>query len=73
MLKRLTITGSTLRARPVAVKGAIAAALEAKAWPLLAQGRFAPVIDSTFPLAEAAAAHERLESRQTVGKVVLVP
>ncbi len=73
MLKRLTITGSTLRARPVAYKGEVAAALEARVWPLLSDGRFKPVIDSTFPLKEAAAAHERLESRGTVGKVVLVP
>ena len=73
MLKRLTITGSTLRARPVAYKGEVAAALEARVWPLLSGGRFKPVIDSTFPLREAAAAHERLESRGTVGKVVLVP
>jgi len=73
MLKRLTITGSTLRARPVAYKGEVAAALEARVWPLLSAGRFKPVIDSTFPLRDAAAAHERLESRGTVGKVVLVP
>ncbi len=73
MLKRLTITGSTLRARPVAYKGEVAAALEARVWPLLSDGRFKPVIDSTFPLKDAAAAHERLESRGTVGKVVLVP
>ena len=73
MLKRLTITGSTLRARPVAYKGEVAAALEARVWPLLSAGRFKPVIDSTFPLKDAAAAHERLESRGTVGKVVLVP
>jgi putative PIG3 family NAD(P)H quinone oxidoreductase len=73
MLKRLTITGSTLRARPVAYKGEVAAALEARVWPLLAGGKFKPVIDSTFPLKDAAAAHERLESRATVGKVVLVP
>lgn len=73
MLKRLTITGSTLRARPIAYKGEVAAALEARVWPLLSGGRFKPVIDSTFPLRDAAAAHERLESRGTVGKVVLVP
>jgi putative PIG3 family NAD(P)H quinone oxidoreductase len=73
MLKRLTITGSTLRARPVAYKGQVARALEERVWPLLAGGKFKPVIDSTFPLKDAAAAHERLESRGTVGKVVLVP
>ena len=73
MLKRLTLTGSTLRARPVAYKGEVAAALEARVWPLVASGRLRPVIDSTFPLKDAAAAHERLESRGTVGKVVLVP
>jgi putative PIG3 family NAD(P)H quinone oxidoreductase len=71
MLKRLTHTGSTLRARSVEDKGAIARALEAGALPLIAEGRVKPVIDSTFPLAGAAAAHARMESSQHIGKIVL--
>lgn len=71
MLKRLTHTGSTLRARPVPAKASIAAALEAKVWPLLAAGRIRPVIHATFPLAEAAAAHALMESSAHVGKIVL--
>ena len=71
MLKRLTHTGSTLRARSVADKGAIAGAVEAKVLPLIAAGRVKPVIDSTFPLREAAAAHARIESSQHIGKIVL--
>ena len=71
MLKRLTHTGSTLRARSVADKGAIARAVEAKVLPLIAAGRVKPVINSTFPLREAAAAHARMESSQHIGKIVL--
>ena len=71
MLKRLTITGSTLRARPIADKAAIAGDLLEQVWPLLAAGRIRPVIDSTFPLEEAAAAHERLEESVHIGKIVL--
>ena len=71
MVRRLTITGSTLRPRSVAAKAAIAQALEAEVWPLLATGRVAPVIDSEFPLAEAAAAHARLETSAHIGKIVL--
>ncbi len=71
MLKRLTHTGSTLRARSVADKGAIARAVEAKGLPRTAAGRVKPVIDSTFPLREAAAAHARMESSQHIGKIVL--
>jgi NADPH:quinone reductase len=72
MLKRLHHTGSTLRSRAVADKGAIALAVERNVWPLLATGRVRPVMDSTFPLAEAAKAHERMESSVHVGKIVLV-
>lgn len=72
MAKRLTIVGSTLRARSVAEKGRIARALEREVWPLLAEGRVAPAIDSRFPLEDAADAHRRLESREHVGKIVLV-
>ncbi|MCC6947773.1 MAG: NAD(P)H-quinone oxidoreductase [Bradyrhizobiaceae bacterium] len=71
MLKRLTHTGSTLRARPVADKAAIARALEAKAWPLLEAGKVRPVIDSTFPLAKASEAHARMETSLHIGKIVL--
>ena len=73
MLKRLTWTGSTLRPRSVAQKGEIAAALEAKVWPLLAEGRVRPLVHRTFPLAEAAAAHALMESSTHIGKIVLVP
>jgi putative PIG3 family NAD(P)H quinone oxidoreductase len=71
MLKRLTHTGSTLRARPVAEKAAIARAVEDKVWPLIAAGRVKPVIYRTFPLAEAAAAHALMESSAHIGKIVL--
>lgn len=73
MARRLTITGSTLRPRSVAEKGAIARGLEREVWPWIAEGRVAPPIDSTFPLEAAADAHRRLESREHVGKIVLVP
>lgn len=69
--KRLTITGSTLRPRPVAFKAQIAQALQREVWPLLASGAIRPVIHSTFPAAEAAAAHALMESSQHVGKIVL--
>ncbi|QHE85438.1 NAD(P)H-quinone oxidoreductase [Hydrogenophaga sp. BPS33] len=69
--RRLTITGSTLRPRPVAFKGAIAASLRAQVWPLLADGRIKPVIHQVFPAAEAAAAHTLMESNQHIGKLVL--
>jgi NADPH2:quinone reductase len=71
MAKRLTHTGSTLRPRTVAQKATIAEALREKVWPLLAAGRCKPVIDSTFPLAEAASAHRRIEDAAHVGKIVL--
>ena len=68
---RKTITGSTLRARPVAVKAVIASALEANIWPLIAAGTIRPQIAETVPLARAADAHRLLEDRKIVGKVVL--
>jgi len=71
MTKRLTHTGSTLRPRSPAEKAVIADALREKVWPLLAEGRCKPVIDSVFPLAEAARAHARMESSKHVGKIVL--
>jgi NADPH:quinone reductase len=69
--KRLTITGSTLRPRPVAFKAAIAQALKAKVWPLLESGAIKPVIHSTFPAADAARAHQLMESNLHIGKIVL--
>jgi NADPH2:quinone reductase len=72
MIKRLTITGSTLRPRTREAKAGFARALEEKVWPLLAAGKVKVVMDSTFPLANAADAHRRVESSQHVGKVVLV-
>ena len=69
--RRLTITGSTLRARTVEEKGTLARELEANVWPLLAAGRVAPIIDRVFPLTEAADAHRRMESSSHIGKIVL--
>jgi putative PIG3 family NAD(P)H quinone oxidoreductase len=71
MQRRLTITGSTLRPRPVADKGAIARALHANVWPLIESGAVKPIIFRTFPLAHAADAHRLLESSQHIGKLVL--
>jgi NADPH2:quinone reductase len=71
MIKRVTLTGSTLRPRTREVKAGFARALEEKVWPLLSAGRVKVVMDSTFPLAEVAAAHRRLESSQHIGKIVL--
>ena len=71
MLKRLTLTGSTLRARPVAEKARLAAAVERTVWPWIAAGRVRPVIDATFPLAEAEAAQARMTAGTHAGKIVL--
>jgi len=71
MMKRLTHTGSTLRARSVAEKAAIARALEERVLPLLAEGRCRPVMDSTFPLDEVQAAHARMDGGEHIGKIVL--
>jgi len=73
MLKRLTLTGSTLRPRSVAEKAEIARSLEARVWPLLESGKIKPQIYRTFPLAEAAEAHRLMESSKHIGKIVLVP
>jgi putative PIG3 family NAD(P)H quinone oxidoreductase len=72
MVKRLTLTGSTLRARPVAFKTLVAEELIRVVWPHVEAGRLKPVIDKTFPLAEAAAAHAHMEGGDHVGKIVLV-
>ena len=71
MVKRQTLTGSTLRPQSDLAKARIAAGLAAEVWPLLDSGRIAPVMDSEFPLAEAAAAHARMESSAHIGKIVL--
>jgi len=71
MQKRLTLTGSTLRARDIAFKTGLRDTLVRIVWPLLADGRLKPVIDSTFPLASAADAHRRLDAEDHVGKTVL--
>ncbi len=71
MLKRLTLTGSTLRPRSVAEKASIARALEETVWPMFAAGQLRPVIHQTFPLARATAAHQVLEAGAHIGKVVL--
>jgi len=71
MAKRLTHTGSTLRARSIADKAAIAHAVEAKVLPLILASRVKPVIDSTFPLSQAGAAHARMETSLHIGKIVL--
>jgi len=71
LARRLTVTGSTLRPQSVAAKAAIAEDLRRDVWPLLAGGRVRPVIDSTFPLDQAAAAHDLMESSRHMGKIVL--
>ena len=71
MTRRLTISGSTLRPQSDLAKAKIAAALLKNVWPHLVSGRVAPVIDSEFPLVEAAKAHARMESSQHIGKIVL--
>ncbi|SEM51039.1 Alcohol dehydrogenase GroES-like domain-containing protein [Roseovarius tolerans] len=71
MMRRLTITGSTLRPQSDLAKARIAEALRAHVWPLLEAGKVAPVMDSEFPLADAAAAHARMESSGHIGKIVL--
>jgi len=72
MMKRLTVTGSTLRPRTVEQKGPIAAALQRVVWPLLESKKVKPVIYRTFPLKEAAAAHRLMETSEHIGKIVLV-
>jgi NADPH:quinone reductase-like Zn-dependent oxidoreductase len=72
LLRRLTITGSTLRARSVAQKAEVAAALRESVWPLLEDGKVKPIIHATFPLEQAREAHELMESSSHVGKILLV-
>jgi NADPH2:quinone reductase len=73
MQKRVTITGSLLRPRSVAEKGAIARDLEARVWPLIAARQVGPILDRTLPLAQASEAHRLLEEGRIVGKIVLLP
>lgn len=73
LAKRLTVTGSTLRARSAADKAAIAAALRARVWPLLDAGRLRPPPPATLPLAQAGDAHRRMEANAVLGKLVLLP
>jgi NADPH:quinone reductase len=70
--KRLLLTGSTLRARTIAEKGAIAAELEANVWPLFGRGIVRPIVSAEFPLDRAADAHRALEAGEIFGKAVLV-
>ena len=72
MLKRLTLTGSTLRPLPIERKGEIAKALEKTVWPLIASGEIAPMVHTTFPLSQAAEAHRLMESSKHIGKIVLL-
>jgi len=72
MLRRLTLTGSTLRARTVAQKAEIASALREKIWPLIVKGAVKPLIHATFPLEQAHQAHEMMESSAHLGKILLV-
>ncbi len=71
MMRRLTVTGSTLRASPAERKAAIANSLRARVWPLLEAGAVKPFVHRVFPLAEAAAAHALMESSQHIGKIML--
>ena len=72
MLRRLTLTGSTLRVQSAETKARVAKAIEERIWPLIAESKFKPVIDSTFPLKDAAAAHRRIDDPAHIGKIVLI-
>jgi NADPH2:quinone reductase len=72
MLRRLTLTGSTLRVQSAEPKARMAKAIEERIWPLIAEGKFRPMIDSTFPLKDAADAHRRIDDPAHIGKIVLM-
>ena len=72
MMRRLTLTGSTLRAQPAEAKARMAKAIEQLLWPLFGEGRLKPVIDSSFKLEDAAGAHRRIDDPEHIGKIVLV-
>jgi len=71
MMKRIVLTGSTLRSRPADEKARLIAAVEAVAWPWVASGALRPPVDAVFPLEQAAQAHRRLEDGAHVGKIIL--
>ena len=71
MVKRNTITASTLRAQSDTVKARIATELRDKVWPLISEGCFRPIVDTTFDFSDAAQAHQRLESSKHIGKLIL--
>ena len=71
MLKRLSVLGSTLRPQSIEAKADIARALKERIWPLIGNGRIKPVVDSTFPLADAVKAHERIDGGAHIGKIIL--
>jgi len=71
MLKRLSVLGSTLRPQSIEAKAGIARALKERIWPLIGNGRIKPVVDSTFPLADAVKAHERIDGGAHIGKIIL--
>jgi putative PIG3 family NAD(P)H quinone oxidoreductase len=71
MHKRLTLTGSTLRNRPIAFKAELARSLAETVWPIIAKGRYKPVIDKLFPLEEVVEAHRRIDSGEHIGKIIL--
>jgi NADPH2:quinone reductase len=73
MLKRLTITGSTLRPRSHAEKAAIGQAVEHVVWPLIASGRIRPIVDSVFPFAKVGEAHAKMAGSSHIGKILLTP
>ena len=72
MMRRLTLTGSTLRAQSPEAKTRMAKAIEQRVWPLIAAGKVKPVVDSTFDLAQASEAHRRIDDPDHVGKIVLI-
>lgn len=72
MLKQLVLTGSTLRAQPLENKARIAAGVESQVWPLIAEGKFKPMVHRSFPLGQASEGHALMESSQHIGKIVLV-
>ena len=71
MVRRQTLTGSTLRGRPDAFKARLTGEIARRVWPLVEQGKLRPAMDSVFPLGQAGAAHERMESGEHIGKIVL--
>jgi NADPH2:quinone reductase len=73
MLRRLTLTGSTLRPRPIEFKAAIAKQLVSEVWPLIEQGKLNPSVSVTLPLSDAAKAHQMMEANEHIGKIILIP